>query len=57
MQKPIPNFPGYVVDDQGVVYGKSGDRLKPAVDGNGYLKVTLYGPQGKRCVKVSRLVA
>lgn len=56
---PIVGYPGYFIEYDGTVWstiGKSPRVLKPALDGGGYLKVTLgAGPKAQQLVH--RLVA
>ena len=58
MKKNIEEFPGYLVDENGIVYGKrSGKPLSQMVNSGGRIRVSLNknGKQYKRAV--SRLVA
>lgn len=59
MKKEIKGYEGlYSVDENGNVYGRNGQVLKPYDNGYGYLIVDLHGADGsKRHKKVHRLVA
>lgn len=55
MARLIRGFPGYTVDEYGIVVGPTG-RIG-SIDRDGYEKVTLTGPSGKkRCCHVHTLV-
>lgn len=60
MRRDVPGFPGYTVDDMGVVYGRNGEPRRPWVDEDGYQQLTLYRTEsrhsGKR-IAVHRAVA
>lgn len=54
----IPNFPNYTVTKNGEVFNKQGKRLKPSLQRNGYLKVSLCNDEIKhKGFLVHRLVA
>lgn len=54
---PVPEFPGYVVGDNGTVLGKRGYALKTPLDGWGYPKVCLRNSSGQVVKRVHKLVA
>lgn len=56
--KQIPGFSKYQISNEGRVRKIDGKILSLSDDGNGYLKLMLYGDDGHRyCKKVHRLVA
>lgn len=42
MRRDIPGYPGYAVDSDGQVYGKTGRQLKTFIGTGGYLRFTTY---------------
>lgn len=54
--KPVPGFPGYEVNDEGVVRGAHGNRLTPRVNAGGRLYVRLQAGDERRTQQVHRLV-
>lgn len=56
--RDIPDFPGYSVSTYGNIRGRRGYVLKPIMNADGYLKVTLVRGDGKHVDKrINRLVA
>lgn len=54
--RPVPDRPGYEASDDGQVRGPTGKVLSTLVRVNGYLRVTVSRPQGKRADDVHRMV-
>lgn len=58
MQKIIPDYPNYIIFDNGNVLRISDNKiLTPRNNGTGYFKVTLSNDQGRKDFYVHRLVA
>ena len=56
--KDIENYWPYQVTSWGRVYNKeTGEFLTPQPNEKGYMRVDLYGPEGRKHFKVHRLVA
>lgn len=55
--KDVKDFDGYRISDTGVVFGKHGRRLKPNIDGSGYMYVSLMKNGIKYTKRVHKLVA
>ena len=58
MRVEVPNYPGYFVDSDGFVIGRSGRVLKPKLTRDGYHEIVMTNPPSERkCIRVHRLVA
>lgn len=57
--KPVPDYPGYLVSDQGRIYSEKRSRiLTQHIDQSGYRRLGLYSPEGNRInVRVHVVVA
>lgn len=58
MVKPIPNYPDYMIYDDGRVWSnKTNKFLKPSPTSRGYLTVELFNNSGSKRLLIHRLVA
>lgn len=55
--RPLPEYPGYSVSSDGVIYSKNGAPLAQHENGKGYLRVKVYANGAKHWVMVHQAVA